>query len=138
MSKYKFQTEFEINASKKMLFPYLNSASGLSQWFADDVTINEDKVFNFKWDGDDHKARIVAQRTNNLVKFEFLPENGKNLHASDPSEDGASFVEFKLEMNELTQSVFLTVTDYTESDDEEELQDMWESLVQNLKEIVGG
>lgn len=48
MSKKSFQAEFEINASKKMLFPYLNSASGLSQWFADDVTINEDKIFNFK------------------------------------------------------------------------------------------
>jgi len=47
MAKNKFQTEFEINASKKMLYPYIYSASGLSQWLADDVNINEDKVYNF-------------------------------------------------------------------------------------------
>lgn len=132
MSKYKFITEFEINASKKMLYNYLNSASGLSQWFADDVNINEDKVYNFIWDGEDHKAKVAAQRTNYLVKFEFLPENG-----ADEEED-PSYVEFKLDMNELTQSVFLSITDYSENDDEEELQDLWSSLVHNLKEIVGG
>lgn len=137
MSKYKFQTEFEINASKKMLYPYLNSASGLSQWFAEDVTINEDKVFNFQWDGEDHKAKIAAQRTNSFIKFEFLPENGNSAQHDEPEED-PSYVELKLDMNDLTQSVFLTVIDYSETDDVEELQDVWESLVHNLKEIVGG
>jgi uncharacterized protein YndB with AHSA1/START domain len=137
MSKYKFQTEFEINASKKMLYPYLNSASGLSQWFAEDVTINEDKIFNFQWDGEDHKAKIAAQRTNSFIKFEFLPENGGSAYQEESDED-PSYVELKLDMNDLTQSVFLTVTDYSESDDVEELQDVWESLVHNLKEIVGG
>jgi len=37
MGKNKFITEFEINASQKILFPYLSTASGLAQWFADDV-----------------------------------------------------------------------------------------------------
>lgn len=138
MSKYKFQTEFEINASKKMLYPYLNSASGLSQWFAEDVTINEDKVFNFKWDGEDHKAKIAAQRTNHFIKFEFISENGNSSHENGEEEEDPSYVELKLDMNELTQSVFLTVIDYSDSDDFEELQDVWESLVHNLKEIVGG
>ena len=40
MAKQKFVGEFEINASKAMLFPYLSTASGLSQWFADDVNID--------------------------------------------------------------------------------------------------
>lgn len=132
MNKYKFVAEFEINASKKMLFPYLNSASGLSQWFADDVNINEDKIYNFIWDGEDHKAKIAAHRTNNLVKFEFLPENG------DQETEDPAYVEFKLDMNELTQSVFISVTDYSENEDEDELHDLWSGLIHNLKEIVGG
>lgn len=134
MSKNSFQAEFEINASKKMLFPYLNSASGLSQWFADDVTINEDKIFNFRWDNDNHQARLVSQRTNNFVRFEFLPNNADG----SETEEDPSFLEFKLDMNELTQSVFLTVIDHTEIEDEDELQDLWENLVGGLKEIVGG
>ena len=47
MGRNKFIAEFPINASKKMLYPYIFTASGLSQWFADDVNVNEDHVFNF-------------------------------------------------------------------------------------------
>jgi uncharacterized protein YndB with AHSA1/START domain len=130
MDKNKFVTDFEINASKKMLYPYISTASGLAQWFADDVTVNEDKVYNFMWDGEDHRAKIVTQRVNNFVKFEF-EENGSGVNDSQ-------FVEFRLEMNELTQTVFLHITDFTENDDNEELQDMWTNLVDVLKEIVGG
>lgn len=128
MSKNKFTTELEINASKKMLYPYLNTASGLAQWLAEDVNINEDKVYNFIWEGEDHKAKMVAHRTNSFVKFEFL----------DEEDDDPPYFELRLEMNELTGSVFIRVTDYTDNDDNEELEDLWYSLVLNLKEIVGG
>ena len=40
MPKQKFIGEYQINASRKMLFPYLSTATGLCQWFADDVNIN--------------------------------------------------------------------------------------------------
>ena len=49
-----------------MLYPYFSTASGLAQWFADDVNINEDKVFTFLWDGDENKARMVSSRTNSM------------------------------------------------------------------------
>jgi len=131
MSKYLFTTDFEINASKKMLYPYISSASGLSQWFADDVTINEDKVFNFIWDEEDHKAKMVSHRTNSYVKFEFIPETEAD--AEDPA-----YFEIRLDVNELTQTVFIKITDYSEMDDNEELFDMWEGLIDGLKETVGG
>ena len=126
-----FTADFEINASKKMLYPYLFSASGLSQWMADDVTINEDKVFNFIWDDEDHRARMVSHRTNHYVRFEFLPE-------TEEDEDDPSYFEIRLEVNELTQSVFIKVLDYSDMDDTEESMDLWQSLVDNLKETVGG
>jgi len=131
MARNTFMAEFEINASKKMLFPYIFTASGLSQWMADDVTINEDKVFNFIWEGEDHKAKMAAHRINSYVKFEFLPETEKD--NSNPK-----YIELRLEMNELTQSVFIAVTDHNDIDDDEELLDLWQSLIDNLKEIVGG
>ncbi len=130
MDKSVFQAEFEINASRKMLYPYIFSASGLSQWVADDVTVNEDKVYNFIWDNEDHKAKMVTHRVNSSVKFEYLPEDGDE-------DDPASF-ELKLEVNELTQTVFVHVTEYTDFDDEEEWYDLWDGMVNSLKEIVGG
>ncbi|PIB34757.1 ATPase [Reichenbachiella sp. 5M10] len=127
MSKFKYIGEYEIKASKKMLYPYLSTASGLSQWFADDVNIDEDKVFTFVWDWDESRAKIVSHRTHSQVKFEFISED------EDPN-----YLEFKLEMNEITQEVFIRVTDYSEMDDEQELADLWGSLMSNLKELVGG
>jgi hypothetical protein len=50
-NKKLFTTDYEIHASIKMLYPYIQSASGLSEWFAEDVKINnEDKVHTFLWD----------------------------------------------------------------------------------------
>jgi uncharacterized protein YndB with AHSA1/START domain len=127
--KRKCVCEFEINASTKMLYPYLYTAGGLAQWFCDDVTVDEDKNFNFIWDGSDHKARIVAHRVNNFVRFEFIPEE---------NDDDPTYFELRLEMNELTESVFLKVIDYSDFEDEDELRDLWEGLIGDLKEIVGG
>jgi len=131
MTRNTFRAEFEVHASKKMLFSYIFTASGLSQWMADDVTVNEDKVFNFRWEGEDHKAKMVTHRINSFVKFEFLPE-------TEEDKEDPKYIELRLEMNELTQMVFVAVTDYSDIDDDEELEDLWESLIYSLKEIVGG
>lgn len=131
MGKNKFVTEFEVRASAKMLFPYLSTASGLAQWFADDVNINEDKIYSFIWDDEDHRARKAGQRANHHVRFEFLAE-------TEEDEDDPAYIELKLNVNELTQSVFLQVTDYSDLDDPEEQQELWENIVYSLKIIIGG
>ena len=132
MGRIMFNGEYEVNASKKMLYPYISSASGLSQWFADDVNVNnQDKTLTFIWDGEENVAKIGAQRTNSYIKFEFSPRN-------EEEEDDPCWVELRLEMNELTQSVFLKITDYSDIDDEEELNEIWENNLHALREIVGG
>lgn len=132
MAKKKlFTGDFEIHASVKMLYPYIESASGLSEWFADNVTINNiDKTLSFHWDNEEHRAREVARRTNHFVKFEFLGDDGEK---SD-----LAYVELRLEFNEMTQSVYLKVTDYSEFDDAQEMQELWEGLIENLRNVVGG
>jgi hypothetical protein len=133
MSKKKLYTaDFEVHASIKMLYPYIQTAGGLAEWFADDVNINNvDKSFIFIWDNEQHRARQVGHRTNHFVRFEFVPEDGED--AQDPS-----YFELRLEFNELTQSVFLHIIDYSDFDDLEELKDLWEGLVENLRKVVGG
>ncbi len=131
MNKSLFETEFEFKASAKMLYPYISSASGLSQWLADDVKLDEQKNFNFIWEGEDHKAKMVSHRVNQFAKFEFLPKESND--AEDPG-----YFELKLEKSELTESVFLKVKDYSDFDDQEELKELWDGLVFSLKEMVGG
>ncbi|GGG00364.1 START-like domain-containing protein [Pontibacter amylolyticus] len=130
-TKTKFVREYPINASARLLYPYLSTPSGLSQWFCDDVSINEDKLFNFFWDGSNHWAEMTSHRTNRSVRFIFLSEDKS--HPSDPS-----YIDFSIESSELTQEQYLKVVDYSEEDDEEELEELWEHLLQKLREIVGG
>lgn len=131
MGKNKFVADYQINTSKKILFPYLSTASGLSEWFADDVKINEDKNYIFVYDGDKHHAKQVVLRVNLHVKFDFYDPNIED-------EIDHSFIEFKLEENELTQSMFLKVIDYSDTYDDEEQESIWDSLIASLKELIGG
>lgn len=131
MSKTLFTSEFEINASTKMLYSYISTASGLAQWMADDVILDEDKNFNFIWENEDHKAKMVSHRLNHYVKFEFLPIN-------EEDEEDPAYFELRLEKSELTNSVFIRVIDHSDMEDLEELEDLWHGLVDHLKETVGG
>ncbi len=38
----------------------------------------------------------------------------------------------------LTQELYLKVVDYSEENDVEEQEELWEGLMQHLREIVGG
>ena len=127
----KFIYEYPINASAKMIYPYLSTASGLAQWFCDDVRIDEDKVFNFIWDEQNHYAEMSSHRLNRSVRFVFL--DGQKQHVHDPA-----YIDFYIETGELTQEQFLRVIDYSNDGDQDQLQELWDNLVQNLREIIGG
>jgi uncharacterized protein YndB with AHSA1/START domain len=129
MEKYKFVTEFELRSSPKVLFPYISTASGLEQWFAEKVTVLPDHRYDFQWDGDSHIARQTSLRINKAVRFDF--EN-----TSDDNQDN-NFLELKLEVSELTQTTFLRVIDYSANRDQDELNGLWDGFLESLREIVG-
>ena len=131
MVKNKFIADYQINASKKIVFHYLSTASGLEEWFADEVRIDEDNNYIFHFANEDHYAKLSVLRSNAHVKFDFF--DPKNPELSDNS-----FIEFKLEENELTQSLFLKVIDYSNEYQEDELFAIWDSMIGKLKEIIGG
>ncbi len=129
--KQLFIADYEMHASVKMLFPYISSASGLSEWLAENVTISPEKIFTFHWDNEEHLAKIAGIRTNSFIKFEYLPE-------TETDKKNPSYFELRLELDELTQLTYLKVADYSDFDDMEELKDLWDGLVNRLKEVVGG
>jgi uncharacterized protein YndB with AHSA1/START domain len=122
--KEKYQIEFEMHCSPRILFNFLSTPSGLSEWFADDVTIR-DGVFSFKWSGTESKAKIMHKRDNQLVKFKWL----------DDSEEG--FFEFEILTDDLTSDVALLVTDFAVADDLEESKRLWDTQIHNLRQIIG-
>lgn len=130
-TKARFVAEFPINASPKILFPYLATASGLTHWFCDDVRYVDGQRLNFIWDHENHFAEIAAQRLNRNVRFVFLDENRQ------PQPD-ANFLEFSLDSSQVTDEVYLRVVDYSNAQDQAEQHEMWDGLVAKLKEQVGG
>ncbi len=114
-----------------MLFPYLSTASGLQTWFADSVRELGQKKLHFVWDNEDHYAKVVVMRSNKQIKFEF--ENTETEDDSSPA-----YIELRLQENEMTNTTFLKVVDYSEVSDENDLDSLWEGLVHQLREIVGG
>lgn len=129
MEKVKFVAEYELRASPKMLFPYISTAAGLSQWFATKVNTMPEQRLDFQWDNESHIARQVSMRQNKGVRFEFLDTAGTGADNN--------YIDFRVDQSELTQSTFLRITDYSSTTDEDELKDLWDGLMDKLKEIVG-
>ncbi len=122
MSKEKIEMEFVINCSPKVLFNRLSSASGLSEWFADDVSVNG-KKFTFFWDGSESQAELSLLRENLLVHFDWIDEG--------------TFFEFKITKDELTGDVSLLVIDFAEPDEKEDTRSLWDSLITKLRHVLG-
>lgn len=130
MAKYLFEKEYEFRSSPKTLFPYISTVQGLQAWFAEKaVYLKDSDLYNFVWDGTDHLAKLTLQKPNKFVKFEFEAEPGVN--------DPKNYIEFKIEANDLTNSAFLKVSDFSAVEDQEELQELWDDLVSSLKVQLG-
>ena len=131
MEKYKYDNEFEIHSSKNILYPYISSPSGLESWFAEKVTVNEDHIYNIVWDDEDHFAMKTGGSLGKSIKFEFLDDDKKQM-------DDPNTLEFGLEKNDFTGMLYVRVVDYSENHDHEDLTDLWDSLLDKLRETVGG
>lgn len=129
MEKHKFHAEYELRSSPKVLFPYISTASGLEQWFAEKVKVLPEQRFDIQWDGESHVAHITSHRLNRSIKYEFLNSSEEN--------NNNNYVEFRLDVSDLTQSTYLKITDYSPNSDERELTSLWNGFIDNLKEIVG-
>jgi hypothetical protein len=126
MAKYKFSEEYSFKASAKVLFTYISSAGGLQQWFAKKVSMDSNHDFHFTWDNETHIAKLSSVRLNKSTRFDFI------------NEDEGNYLEFKLNTSELDNSTFLRVTDYSDNENQEDLEELWSSMIDDLKEIVGG
>jgi hypothetical protein len=122
MDKEKFELEYVVNCSPKVLYNRLSSASGLSEWFADDVSVNG-KKYVFIWDGVEHEAELAFKKENLLVRFNWLADD--------------TYFEFKITRDELTGDVSLLITDFIESDEMDEIHSLWDSQIALLKHVVG-
>jgi len=124
-AKSKIQLEFPINCSPSVLYNRLSTASGLSEWFADDVNV-KGKRYTFIWDASEQTAEMVQSKDSRLVRFKW-----------EDDEDEEAFFEFLITKDELTGDVTLLITDFVDDGDEEETTELWNSQIADLKRVLG-
>ena len=123
--KTKFELEFPIHASPQLLYQYISTPSGLSEWFADNVN-SRGEMFKFIWDGSEEQAKLITKKSGERVKFKWQNED-----------DDASYFEIRIYVDEITKDVSLMVTDFAEDDELEDTKMLWENQISDLKQVLG-
>jgi uncharacterized protein YndB with AHSA1/START domain len=122
--KIKFELEFVIQASPQLLFQYLATPSGLSEWFADNVN-SRGELFNFIWDTAEEEAKLLKRKSDEFVRFAWVDN------------DDDSYFEMRIIVDEITKDVSLFVIDFAEEDELEEAKLLWKNQVSDLKQVLG-
>ncbi|GAA4339263.1 hypothetical protein GCM10023149_49850 [Mucilaginibacter gynuensis] len=122
--KKKFTIEYEIKSSPRILYSFLSEPNGLTQWFADDVTIR-DQVYTFTWDGEQQKAKLINTRENKSVRFKFIDDEPQ------------CYFEMEIIQDELTNDVALSVTDFATEDTIAERKLIWDNSIEYLISVLG-
>lgn len=125
IKKIKYEIEFPIRSSLRILYNQISTASGLSEWFADNVNLSG-KTYTFFWDDDKQNAELLSKKNNQWIKFRWLEE---------PSN---TYFELKIIVDEITQDISLIVTDFAENhEDEEEAKLLWDKQIEKLRQSIG-
>lgn len=123
--KVKFEMEFPIQVSPSLLFQYISTPSGMSEWYADNVN-SRGEYFTFIWEGSEEKARLLGKKSGERIKFRWVDD-----------EETDYYFEMRIQVDDITKDVSLMVTDFAEEDEIEEAKMLWENMISNLKHILG-
>ena len=122
--KVKFEIEFVIQSSPQMLYQYISTPSGLSEWFADNVN-SRGEFFAFIWDGTEEVAKLLKKKSDEFAKFAW-EEN-----------DDDTYFELRIIVDEITKDVSLFISDFAEEDELDEAKMFWENQISDLKHVLG-
>ena len=125
--KNHFEIEFVIKSSPSLLYQYLSTPSGLSEWFADHVNSRSDK-YEFFWDDSSEEALLIKNKTNEFVRYQWQ---------SDEDDFDKYHFEMRIQVDEITKDVSLIVSDFADEDEVEESKMFWENQISNLKQVLG-
>ncbi|MBT8257013.1 MAG: SRPBCC domain-containing protein [Bacteroidia bacterium] len=126
--KIKFEMEFPIHASPQLLYQYLSTPSGLSEWFADNVN-SRGELFTFIWDDSEEQAKLITKKSGERIKFKWTNNEDES--------DNSIYFEMRIQVDEITKDVSIMVTDFAEEDEIEEAKMLWENQISDLKHVLG-
>jgi len=123
--KGKFELEYVIRCSEPLLYEFVSTPSGLSEWFSDDVNIR-DGVYTFIWEGSEQKAHLLAFKEEYYIRFQWADKT-----------DG-SYFEFRIQTDELTGDVSLIIVDFADNlEEQKSAKLLWDAQVDKLMKTIG-
>lgn len=123
--KIKYEMEFPIHVSPSLLYQYISTPSGMSEWYADNVN-SRGQLFTFIWEGSEEQAKLLGKKSGERIKFRWLDDD-----------DTDYFFELRIQVDDITKDVSLMITDFAEEDEVDEGKMLWENMVSNLKHVLG-
>ena len=127
LTKEKYKLEFLLKTSPRVLEKLITTPDGLSDWFADDVKVQDD-IYTFEWDGNEEQARLLFYKMNSKIRFQWL---------EDEEEDLETYFELSYIIDPMTNSVILHITDFANPSDKEGNLALWNQAISELKRIIG-
>jgi len=121
----KFVLEYIFIASPKLLFHYISTPQGLSEWFADKVTL-EDDIYHFYWEGSEQQAVISSGSELEYIRFKWLDQEFDN------------YFEFKIDTSSIYNEVTLIITDFEFEENIESAESLWDNAINKMLRILGG
>ena len=125
--KEKFELEYLLMTSPKVLDNMISTPSGLSEWFAEDVNIQND-IYSFIWEGTGEDARLLSRKNGSRIKWRWT---------EDEEADIDSYFELSYEVDPMTKAVILKIVDFSEPDEMEEAKRLWDNQIGDLKRLLG-
>lgn len=128
MPKEKFHIEFVMGkATQASLWRMISQVDGLSEWFADDVTMDESEtIYTFYWQKTENDAEVVSIRPQTSIRFKWSDEEEENV-----------YFEFQLHKLELSSEIALQITDFAEPDEKSDAIALWEKQIDWMKHRLG-
>lgn len=123
--KIKYEMEFPIQASPSLLYNYIATPSGLSEWYADNVN-SRGEMFTFIWEGSEEQAKLISKKNGERVKFQWVDDG-----------DSAYYFEIRIQVDEITKDVSIMITDFAEEEEVDEGKMLWENMISELKQVLG-
>ena len=124
MAKQKINLEYEMNTMPGILYKRVATPEGLASWFAEDAASEDGIVFSFLWHKDVSRAIVIDSIPNEMIRFRW------------EDEDTDDYFEFRIVQPEMSRSIILCVTDFFVVVELEDVIQLWNFQIANLKRIL--
>lgn len=126
MKKKAINIEYPLkSASASVLWSSISTPLGLTEWFSDGVTVNEQE-YTFTWEKYDQTAYLIQSKPNTSIRFQW-----------EDDLDTDYYFEIKIVSVELTGDLALVITDFAEPAETEDLILLWNKQIEVLRRKTG-